>query len=156
MAERAVPKEQHPIQMVPPNSLLGAQGDLQQRGPDDADAPAAEEQRKDDTIGDKGGKKSAEEADCFPEIGQTEEGSSQPNAKKPAAAKAECTVTAPEQDSLLKAEGDLEQREDTLEATVQQTVQATLAVQAILGETSSKSNSSSSSSVASGPAEQRG
>ena len=107
-------------------------------------------------MGDKGGKRSAEEADCFPEIGQAEDVSSQPSAKKPAAAKAECTATAPEQDSLLKAEGDLEQREDTLEATVQQTVQATLAVQAILGKTSRKSNSSSSSSVASGPAEQRG
>ena len=112
------------------------------------------EQKKDDTMGDKGGKRSAEESDCFPKIGQTEDVSSQPSAKKPAAAKAECTATAPEQDSLLKAEGDLEQREDTLEATVQQTVQATLAVQAILGKKSS--SSSSSSSVASGSAEQRG
>ena len=109
-------------------------------------------------MGDKGGKRSAEAAECFPEIGQAEDEFSQPSAKKPVAAKAECTATAPEQDTLLKAEGDLEQREDTLEATVQQTVQATLAVQAILGKTGRKSNSSSSSSssVASGPAEQRG
>ena len=98
-----------------------------------------------------------EEADRFPEIGRAEDGPCQPSAKKPAATKAESTATAPAQHSLLKAEGDLEQRENALEATVQQTVKATLAVQAILGKTSRKSDSSSSSSsAASGPSEQRG
>ncbi len=98
VAERAVPKEQHPIQMVTPlaNSLLSAQGDLQQRDQAAADAPAAEEHKKDDTMGDKGGKRSAEEAEHFPEIGQAEEESSHPSAKKPAAAKAECNPIAPE------------------------------------------------------------
>ena len=58
VAERAVPKEQHPIQEVAPsNSLLGAQGDLQQRGPDDAEAPGTEETKKVDSMGEKRGKK---------------------------------------------------------------------------------------------------
>ena len=82
--------------------MVAPPAEQQQQAPD-AGAPAAEEQKKDDAMGDNGGKMSAEAAECFPEIGQAEDESSQPSAKKPAAAKAECTATAPEQDSLLKS-----------------------------------------------------
>ena len=154
----APPADQAQQQQPPADSLLKAQGDLEQRDKVDADTPAAEE-KKDDSMGDKGGKRSAEEAECFPEIGQAEDEAGQPNAKKPAAAKTVCTSTTPENDSLLKAQGDLERREEPMEATVQQTVQATLAVQAIIGKTSKRGNSSSSSSSSSsanGTAEPRG
>ena len=145
VAERAVPREQHPIQVeTPATSLLEAKGDLQQRDPGKAEPPAAEDSKKDDSMGDKGGKRSlpVEETDDFPQIGETGESSSQPCVKKPAA---------------CKAEGDLEQQEDALDASIQQTVQATLAAQAILEQSKrSGSSSSCSSSAASGPSEQRG
>ena len=138
--ERAVPREHYPIQMVvhpaaqaqqqqPPaqDSLLTAQGGLEQRGKTDADAPAEAasgdrchlnpevdpstpaastpgEHKEDDKMGDKGGKRSAEEADCFPENGEGEEEAGQPSAKKPAATRRTVRISdTPEDDSLLKA-----------------------------------------------------
>ena len=94
-------------------------------------------------MGDKGGKRGlpVEETEGFPEIGETEERSGQPCAKKPAAS---------------KAGGDLEQQEEVLDASIQQTVQASLAVQAILEQSKKSGSSGSSSSAASGPSEQRG
>ena len=128
----------------------------------DPSTPAAStpgEQKDDDTMGDKGGKRTAEEADCFPEIGEGEEEAVQSSAKKPAATRRSVRISeVPDEDVLVNAQGDLAQRGNQLDATVEQAVQATLAVQAIIGKSGKRGNdsSSSSSSVASLKGEPRG